>query len=108
MAQGGVAYDQLIGDQAYKYDWTDGAEHRLRRLRFESRAPATVARRSAARGLGQVRRLGERAIAAVARRGSSDARLGAWPERPVMRWRRAEAASFLISMWISSPGRSRS
>jgi CelD/BcsL family acetyltransferase involved in cellulose biosynthesis len=69
MAQGGTAYDQLIGDQAYKYDWTDGAEHRLRRLRLESRAPATVARRSAARGLGQVRRLGERALAAVAGRG---------------------------------------
>jgi CelD/BcsL family acetyltransferase involved in cellulose biosynthesis len=69
MARGGTAYDLLIGEQAYKHDWTDGAENRLRRVRFESRAPATVARRSAARGLGQVRRLGERAIAAVARQG---------------------------------------
>ena len=69
MARGGTVYDTLIGDQAYKYDWTDGAEHRLQRVGFESRAPATLARRHAARGLGQVRRFGERAIAAVARRG---------------------------------------
>jgi CelD/BcsL family acetyltransferase involved in cellulose biosynthesis len=66
---GGTAYDPLIGEQAYKYDWTDGSEHRLQKLQFESRSPVTLARRNAARGLGQVRRLGERAIAAVARRG---------------------------------------
>ena len=35
MARGGTAYDLLIGEQAYKYDWTDGAEHRLRRVRIE-------------------------------------------------------------------------
>jgi len=67
MERGGTVYDALIGDQAYKYDWTDGAEHRLQKLHFESRAPATLARRQAGRGLGQVRRLGERVMAVVAR-----------------------------------------
>jgi hypothetical protein len=69
MENGGTVYDPLIGAQAYKYDWTDGAEHRLQKLQFESRSPVTLARRNAARGLGQVRRLGQRAMATVARRG---------------------------------------
>lgn len=49
VAQGGRVYDLLIGEQAYKYDWTDGAEHRLRRLGMESRAPSTLLRRQAGR-----------------------------------------------------------
>ena len=60
-AHGGRVYDALIGRQAYKYDWTDGAEHKLRRIHFESRAPATVARRQLLRGLGRMRRLAGRA-----------------------------------------------
>ena len=60
-AHGGRVYDALIGRQAYKYDWTDGAEHELQRIHFESRAPATVARRQLLRGLGRMRRLVGRA-----------------------------------------------
>ena len=69
MARGGLVYDTLIGDQAYKYNWTDGAEHRLQRVQIDSRAPATVLRRHAARTIGKVRGLGERAAAVAARRG---------------------------------------
>ena len=67
MARGGRAYDALIGDQAYKYNWTDGAEHKLRLLNFDSRAPVTQARHHANRGLGVIRRLGQRAGALVGR-----------------------------------------
>jgi CelD/BcsL family acetyltransferase involved in cellulose biosynthesis len=69
MENGGAVYDPLIGEQAYKYQWTDGAERRLQKLQFESRSPVTLVRRRATGGLGKVRRLGERAIAAVGRRG---------------------------------------
>ena len=47
--QGGRAYDALIGQQAYKYDWTDGDEHALHRWRVESRARGTHLRRQARR-----------------------------------------------------------
>lgn len=51
MARGGSRYDLLIGAQAYKYDWTDGEEQRLRRIEIASREPATFVRRQATRGL---------------------------------------------------------
>ena len=56
-ARGLGAYDLLIGSQGYKYDWTDGAEHALRRLQIDSGAAATVARRHSGRALRQVRRV---------------------------------------------------
>lgn len=56
MGSGGTEYDLLIGEQAYKADWTDGETQSLRRIGIESAAASTRARQHASRGLGRLRR----------------------------------------------------
>ena len=46
-----------IGTQDYKYEWTDGEEATMASLTLHSRAPVSVARRSMASTMMQVRRL---------------------------------------------------
>lgn len=57
MADGVGILDFGIGTQDYKYEWTDGAEWTMGSLQLESRAPASVARRSMASTVRQMRRL---------------------------------------------------
>ena len=57
LAHGGRALDLMLGAEAYKADWTDGAETAVRGLTLESRARLSPLRRAAARRLDRLDRL---------------------------------------------------